>query len=430
MIFSLSFRDHHSFLQQNSPEKHATRAIEEASASQSADFALQRSAELQVFLNELVHHPICYKSPVLRLFLALQDDLGIAWGECSGNALTRLANAGVGAAMKVSESSAASKLPWQSTPDDIGGGEDNAELLALQSAESIRMGMVQQAVPKLEGAVTLLREHAELSGATGMELSRLVKELQTSDIELAQPFDIISAGLLRSGRRSKRLAIELAAAIHSYQHHYKMCRYEKFAFQDRKNALQRRHKERMKADQRAAQLIMHQRNMYNTGYNPNIPQNPYQPQPPMPPPQQQMGYPYGDRVLAHEAVNADLYANDVWNEADEIGQKLKSEVYRCAWNRRNEWTVSLKVIASSMKEAFTERVGIWETVQESFLKAFPEYNDQQDGGGIVVVQPGQQPPTIINNSIPQQPPTIINNSTSQQFNDGSVPIHTTIMPSL
>lgn len=346
-----------------SPDKHATRAIEEASSSQSVDFAMQRTAELQVYLNELVHHPICFKSPILRLFLALQDDLGIAWAECSGNALTRLANAGVGAAMKVSETSSASKLPWQSEADDIGGGEDNAELLGLQSAESIRMGMVQQAVPKLEGAVTLLREHAEQSGATGMELSRLVKELQASDIELAQPVDIVSAGMLRSGRRSKRLAIELAAAIHSYQQHYKMCRYEKFAFQDRKNALQRRHKERMKADQRAAHLLMHQRAAYGGAGGP------YQQQ-------QQIGYPYGDRIIAQEAATADLYATDAWNEADEIGQRLKQEVHRTAWNRRNEWTMSLKIIASSMKEAVTERVGIWETVQENFLLAFPEYREE------------------------------------------------------
>jgi hypothetical protein len=329
---------------------------------------MQRAAELQVYLNEVVHHPICYKSPVLRLFLALQDDIGIAWAECSGNTLTRLANVGVGAALKVSETSTTSKLPWQSTPDDIGGGEDNAELLALQGAESIRMGMVQQAVPKLEGAVTLLREFAELSGSTGMEISRLVKELQHSDIELAQPFDIVSAGLLRSGRRSKRLAIECAAAIYPYQHHYKMCRYEKFAFQDRKNALQRRHKERMKADQRAAQLLMHQR-ATAMSYNPN---NPYHSQQPS----QQYGYPYGDRVLAQEAATADSFALDVWNDADEIGIRLKSEVYRCAWSRRSEWAASLKVIASSMKEAMTERVGIWETIQENFLQAFPDYRNE------------------------------------------------------
>lgn len=344
-----------------SPEKHATRALEEASTSQSSEFALQRAAELQVYLNELVHHPICFKSPVLRLFLALQDDLGTTWSECSGNAFTRIANASVGAAMKVSESTTTTKLPWQNDggTEDIGYGEDNAELLALQGAESIRMGLVQQAVPKLEGAVTLLREYAELTGATGMEMSRLGRELQLTGSEHSQPVDVLSAGLLRCGRRSKRLAMELSASIHSFQHHHKICKYEKFAFYDRKHALQRRHKERVKADQRAAQLLMHQRAAYSGG-------GPYQ--------QQQYQYGSQDR-MAQEAATADLYATDVWNEADYIGLNLKNEVHRCAWNRRNEWTSSLKIIASCMKEAVSERVGIWETVQENFLQLFPNYKE-------------------------------------------------------
>lgn len=342
------------------PEKHATRAIEEVSSSQSAEFALQRAAELQVYLNELVVHPICFKSPMLRLFLALQDDIGTTWSECSANAFTRIANASVGAAMKVSESATGTKLPWQSDgTDDIGYGEDNAELLALQTAESIRMGLVQQAVPKLEGAVTLLREYAELMGTTGMEMSRLGRELQIIGSDHSQVVDVLSSGMLRGGRRSKRLSVELAAAIHSFQHHHKICKYEKYAFYDRKHALQRRQKERVKADQRAAQLLMHQRAAYVAG-------GPYQ----------QQHYQYGNQDrMAQEAATADLYATDVWNEADHIGLNLKNEVHRCAWNRRNEWTSSVKIIASCMKEAVTERVAIWETVQDNFLQLFPEYRE-------------------------------------------------------
>lgn len=177
----------------SSPEKHASRAIEEVGAHQSAEFAMQRAVELQNYLNLLIHHPIAQQSVVLRLFLVYQNDLGLEWPEVSNNALTRLANASVGAAVKVSESTAATKLPWQDhgngMMDDF--GEDNAELMALQNAESIRMGAVLQAVPKLEGAVTLLREQAEQTGSVGMEVGRVAKELEVTDRELSQPFDLV-----------------------------------------------------------------------------------------------------------------------------------------------------------------------------------------------------------------------------------------------
>jgi hypothetical protein len=171
------------------------------------------------------------------MFLALPDDLGTAWPEVSSNALTRFANASVGAAVKVSEQAASSSSKLLRADVLAGGGvdehgEDNAELLALQNAESVRMGAVLQAVPKMEGAVTLLQEYAEQSLAVGMELSRLAKEVEVTDRELGQPFEIVSAGMLRSGRRSKRLALELSATLQSYTYQYKLCRYERLAFSD------------------------------------------------------------------------------------------------------------------------------------------------------------------------------------------------------
>jgi predicted nucleic acid-binding Zn ribbon protein len=308
----------------SSPDKHATRAIEEASAHQSAEFALQRAAELQVYLNQLIHHPIACTSIVLRLFLALQDDLGTAWPECSTNALTRLANASVGAAVKVSESTANMQTD---------SSEDNSELLALQNYESSRIGAVLQAVPKLEGAVTLLREQAEEQLAVGMEFSRVAKEVAE-----AQPMDIASAGLLRSGRRSKRLGLEMSAALQSFSHHYKLCRYERMAFGDRRAAIARRHKERHRADQRASHM------MHN----------------------QQFG-------LAQSAAMMDDMANDAGHECEEIGQRVKAEVHRVAQMRRAEWSASVKIVASAMKEALTERVAIWESVRENFFQTYPEF---------------------------------------------------------
>jgi hypothetical protein len=321
---------------------------------------MQRAVELQNYLNLLIHHPIAQQSVILRLFLQLQDDLGNAWPEVSSNAFTRLANASVGAAVKVSESTAAAKLPWQSTTDGngLGGfddfGEDNAELIALQNAESIRMGAVLQAVPKLEGAVTLLREQAELSGSVGMEVGRLAKEVEVSDRELGQPLELVSAGMLRAGRRSKRLALELSAALQSYSNQYKLCRYERMAFADRRAAIVRRQKERGRADHRAAQLLLHQRQQHHMAASQQY---------------------YGGNVdrLAQDAAMMDDFATDVNQECEEIGRRLKQEVNRIAWNRKIEWNASVKVIASAMKEAVTERVAIWEGLRESFFTTFPEY---------------------------------------------------------
>jgi hypothetical protein len=367
-----------------SPDKHATRAIEEASAHQSQEFAVQRAAELQVYLNQLVQHPICYQSQVLRLFLALQDDLGTAWPECSANALTRFTQASVGAAVKVSETTTSTKFPWQ-TGGGGGGGtgigigmdhslvdesaEDNAELLALQSSEQVRMGACQAAVPKLEGAVTLLREQAEITGAVGMELQRLAKEVAETDTDLGQPMEIASSGMLRAGRRSKRLALELSAAMYTFTVQYRLVKYERAAFGDRRAALVRRSKERGKADQRAAQLLMQQRQMYghNHGMNNNMNNNNNN--------MNSMNNGFqgnGMDRLERDAVSMDELAVDAVQEADEIGQRLKSEINRVAWQRRTEWHGAVKVVASAMKEAATERVAIWESVRESFLQAFPE----------------------------------------------------------
>lgn len=333
------------------PDKHATRALEEASTQQSAEFAVQRCTELQVYLNQLIHHPIAFSSHTLRLFLSLQDDLGTAWPEVSNNAFTRLANSGIGAAVKVSEQTQAAKFPWQDTigqMDDY--GEEDAELLALASQEQVRMGAVLQAVPKLEGAVTLMREGADLKGSTGMELSRLAKEVESSDKELSYPMELIAGGMLRGGRRSKRTALELAAALETFVHQYKLCKYEKVAFMDRRLAIMRRHKERGKADHRAHHLMMQQRQMY------------------------QQPYAMGGQLnqMQNQAVNADSLASDAVQECNEIGRRVKSEVNRIAWQRRQEWKAAVKVVASACKEAVTENVAIWESVRESFLQTFPE----------------------------------------------------------
>lgn len=315
------------------PEKHATRALEEASTLQSAEFAMQRARELEQYLNQLAKHPVAGQSQVLRLFLGLQDDIGTAWPECSNNALTRLGAVGAGVSMKVAEST---NLTAASAPAHE--WEEDAELLGLCSSESLRLGAVSQAVPKVEGTVILLRDLGDAAGALGMELSKASKSLDSE----FKVFEVLSSGLLRNGRRTKRLALEMSAAMESFLQQYKLVRYEKMAMQDRRQAIQRKSKERGRADARAFHLSQQQRQLQVHGQMHQLSQ------------------------LEQNAIYMDSQALDAVSEADEIGARLKSEIHRVAITRRTEWNISMKTIASCMKEACSERAAIWEATLEAF----------------------------------------------------------------
>jgi len=315
------------------PEKHATRALEEASTQQSAEFAVQRSKELEQYLNQLSRHPVAGQSQALRLFLGLQDDIGTAWPEVSTNALTRLQAVGAGVSMRVVEST---NLTAASAPSHE--WEEDAELLALCSSENLRLGAVSQAVPKLEGTVIVLREQGDAAGILGMELSKASKTL---DLEY-KFYDILSSGLLRNGRRTKRLALEMSTAMESFLQQYKLVRYEKMAMQDRRHAIQRKGKERGRADARAVHLSQQQRHLLVNGQMHHLNQ------------------------LEQSAISMDTQALDFINVADEIGARLKLEINRISIDRRTSWNSSIKTIASSMKEACSERLAIWESTLEAF----------------------------------------------------------------
>jgi hypothetical protein len=199
------------------------------------------------------------------------------------------------------------------------------------------MGAVATAVPKLEGTATILREQGDAAGAVGMELSKVSKF--SDDLKIC---DILSNGLLRHGRRTKRLALEMSAAMESFLEQYKTVRYERYAMQDRKNALQRKAKERGRADSRAMYLAQQQRQLQTAGHFGQL------------------------SSLEQSAVQSDNFALGAVGEAEEIGELLKSEINRVAVQRRTEWNISMKTIASSMKEACSERHAIWQSTLEAF----------------------------------------------------------------
>jgi hypothetical protein len=328
------------------PDKHPARAIEEASASQSADFAQQRAQELSYYLNALVKHPYAGTTPELKLFLTLQDHIGTAWPEVSSSAFTRLTAVGAAAVEKMSES-VDGVLQELGTAQQVAAGEDSADILALAAYEGRRIGAVSSSVPKIESAVALIRERGDRLGGTGLEMSKLSKDVAWCDRELSMPMDVLSSALLRCGRRTKRLGLELGAAISPFVIQYRMCRYEQMAFADRRSVLKRRTEARSKADGRAAKLMMNQSSM---------------------------AYPGTLDRMETEAAMYDEMATEVAKEADDVAFRLQNEVGRIGVLRVKQWDSSMKVIASGFKEACAENAAIWESALEAFKREFPDVN--------------------------------------------------------
>ncbi len=325
------------------PDKHPTRAIEEASGRQSMDFARQRATELGEYMNALVHHPFAGPSSDLRLFLMLQDHIGTAWPEVSPSTLTRIAAVGSATVERLADA-----VDGALGAQQLAAGEDSAEILALAAREGRRIGAVSSSVPKVEGAVALVCDRGDKLGSTGMELSKLVKDVTWCDRDLTAPLEILAGAMLRGGRRTRRLGLEVGIAITPFVVQYRMCKYEQMAFADRRLALRRRTEARTRADQRAAKLMMNQTSMQSYGRLGTL------------------------ERMETEAAMYDELAMEASKEADEIATRLQMEVGRIGTTRVEEWETSMKVIASEMKEGYAENASIWESALAAFQREFPD----------------------------------------------------------
>jgi hypothetical protein len=65
----------------------------------------------------------------------------------------------------------------------VAAGDDNVEILALAAYEGRRIGAVSGSVPKIEGTIATLKERGDRLGGTGMEMSKLVKDVAWCDRE-------------------------------------------------------------------------------------------------------------------------------------------------------------------------------------------------------------------------------------------------------
>jgi len=352
------------------PHKHT---FEEAGQNQTEEFAIQRASELDEYMTLLARHPKAGHTDEFTLFLTLSDDIGTAWPDVSVNALTRLTEGTQNLVKTITGEGANGE-------NDLyhgeGGAEDDATLLALGCQESLRIGVVSQAVPKLEGAVMLLKEHSERVGNVGMELNRVIvnsnsvqrnmhKQLKLGATKEIETF---SGAMIKSGRRSKRMAVETAAALKPFVFQKRACPSIRNAFTDRRQVLGKKAELRDIADEKAHRLLSLQYQMNAPNQMSSVGSGGAMSNPGMSNPYSTDSYANSFAALQAElekmemeAALGDEEANAAAIQAQETGSFLKEEVARLALQRKDEWIASMKILAESMREASADRKEVWET---------------------------------------------------------------------
>lgn len=391
------------------PEKHVE--LNNSNSQDQHQFALFRCKELTTYLNALIQHPIAGSSDTLQFFLKFSsNDIGTAWPEVSGNTFTRLTtgvlpktwdtilggvvatttaphnntnysmtssspsfhNANSGYPTNTSSmifdgasesmwvggpTSSSVEAPQYYSPTNVSTTyssasptEENAQILTLQNVENMRLIHVCQAVPKLEGAVTLLFQHKEYMGSAAMEISKLSRDISKLDKPLSQCLEIASTAMLKSSRRKHKFNNDLRATIHPFDSELKLVRMERGALQDRRIALLQRHALRQQADAKANKLLAYQ-GMAPAGSN--------------------IVYEGGKVILLDqlevEATQSDNIAVEAMRHAEKVGKVLQSEVARLKAIRHKEWMSTLKVIAHQMQAAHKDQTAIWEGARKQLL---------------------------------------------------------------
>ena len=391
------------------PEKHVE--LTNSNSQDQLQFALFRCKELTTYLNALIQHPIAGSSDTLHFFLKFSsNDIGTAWPEVSGNTFTRLttgvlpktwdtilggviatttaphnttnysrmssspsfhtANSGYPTNTSSMMFDGASESMWVGGPTSssvedpqshspanvsttytsASPTEEHAHILTLQNVENMRLIHVCQAVPKLEGTITLLFQHKEYMGSAAMEISKLSRDISKLDKPLSQCLEIASTAMLKSSRRRQKFNNDLRATILPFDSELKLVRMERGALQDRRMALLQRHALRQQADAKANKLLAYQ-GLAPVGSN--------------------IVYEGGKVILLDqlevEATQSDNIAVEAMRHAEKVGNVLQSEVARLKAIRHKEWMSTLKVIAHQMQAAHKDQTTIWEGARKQLL---------------------------------------------------------------
>ena len=348
------------------PSRHQSRVLTDMSVAQSSEFARARSATLGTYLQSLASHPALCSSPSLRTFLTLSDDVGNAWPEVSASVITR------GLALASSAASAAPSLVSSATGHHISGlggidasssAEDDDHLASLTRAEIERLAALGSAAPKLAGAAVLLREHGEAAGSAGMEITALSRGAAAASSakggggggvvvgggqqQTGRELQALAEGLLRSGRRARRAAVEVGAALEPFLEAERLGASIRCAMHDRKEALGRRASSQRAIAGRALFLQQAREAAAKGGGDPNA-----------------------EKMVKRgeeELNDANAAARDAVAAAAKVGRLLAWEVNRLEGERRKKYAEGLKIMASAFKEACGEKVAIWEAAREAVM---------------------------------------------------------------
>lgn len=326
------------------PEKHEFLPLEEGHLNQSAAFVKKRARLMQIYLNDLLRHPLIgtLNNPDLHQFLSFPDDLGYAWPECSSSTITRMGAAAAGSVSAMSSEDIYAKAVKSWKPLD----DPDGELSVTKKTEQERIGKVFVAVPKMEAMLGLLKEIGESRCATGMELSKLSKDMKTTDAALSKSVEIISFPLLKSGRRVKNLSVNLEdGGMMVLEREFRRGKNELAAFEDRATCLSKCLQKQIKASSALDELDTAKKEVSVWG-----------------------NYRLGNLTRLSDEANEE--ANQANQESQEVGDILKGEIVRLGLERRKEWSDSIQIVAKDMMQCNNELRVIWEAALVKIEKEF------------------------------------------------------------
>ena len=310
---------------------------------QTPQFAKLRATQLEKYLTSLTKHPYASIAQPLQLFLTVQH-LGSIWPDVSDSTMTRLSAIGTKAVASIGEktSMVVSAKDMYYEPDNL---EDDAEMLALTNSEELRLKAFEKNVPNISHLIkTLLLEHASLKLGLGMEASKCCNNLKSLDSDLTAPLNLLSSSILRDGRSSKRLSLQLTATLNRFWIEYKVVENTRSAIADRKNSLQKLYRAKGRADYCAAKLLREQTALLSSGKMAQL------------------------KKLEDDAKRSDDFVSLCDEEAQEIGKILKGEVARLSKIRRCELLSGLEKLAVEWRNCCTERHKVWESAKKIMEK--------------------------------------------------------------
>ena len=305
--------------------------------NQTTSFAKARALELQKYVCDLLKHPLVpctsYPSSPLHTFLTFpQDDLGVIWSEVSSSTLKRLSVS----ASRLTETVSTTAQGSLNYSNVI---ETDLQIRDLLSNEQTRLTIIQNSVPKLLGYLTLLQEFGLFCGSTGMELSKLTKDVRKLDAELSPNVEILGVALLRSSRRTKKQHGDINNALSVFENELKCISSYNAAFNDRKHACMIVDSTRTKFLEKSNRALELQNSMNPTEMH-RLAQ------------------------LEQDMKMMDACNADAQKKAERIGQLMTQEVSRLAKERRKKWKENLLILSKEMKQVCIDQANIWETAKK------------------------------------------------------------------